>query len=108
MQQLTPLVEPLSIDEAFLDLTGCEGSNGMEAAETHVRFVESEIGVTVSVGLSDCKFLAKLASDLDKPRGFALLRRKEAKTWLAPQSSSADSGASAGQGRSGLSAWDFG
>ena len=89
MQQLTPLVEPLSIDEAFLDLTGCEGSNGMEAAETLVRFarrVESEIGVTVSVGLSDCKFLAKLASDLDKPRGFALLRREEAKAWLAPQS----------------------
>jgi len=89
MQQLTPLVEPLSIDEAFLDLTGCEGSNGMGAAETLVRFarrVESEIGVTVSVGLSDCKFLAKLASDLDKPRGFALLRREEAKAWLAPQS----------------------
>jgi DNA polymerase-4 len=89
MQQLTPVVEPLSIDEAFLDLTGCEGSNGMEAAETLVRFarrVESEIGVTVSVGLSDCKFLAKLASDLDKPRGFALLRRKEAKAGLAPQS----------------------
>ena len=50
------------------------------------RRVESEIGVTVSVGLSDCKFLAKLASDLDKPRGFALLRRDEAKAWLAPQS----------------------
>ncbi len=89
MQQLTPLVEPLSIDEAFLDLTGCEGSNGMGAAETLLRFarrVESEIGVTVSVGLSDCKFLAKLASDIDKPRGFALLRREEAKAWLAPQS----------------------
>ncbi len=89
MQQLTPLVEPLSIDEAFLDLTGCDGSNGMGAAETLVRFargVESEIGVTVSVGLSDCKFLAKLASDRDKPRGFVLLRREEAKAWLAPQS----------------------
>src|SRR5260370_23708744 len=83
------VVEPLSIDEAFLDLTGCEGSNGMGAAETLVRFahrVEAEIGVTVSVGLSDCKFLAKLASDLDKPRGFVLLRREEAKAWLAPQS----------------------
>ena len=83
------MVEPLSIDEAFLDLTGREGSNGMGPAETLVRFarrVESEIGVTLSVGLSDCKFLAKLASDLDKPRGFALLRREEAKTWLAPQS----------------------
>ena len=60
-----------------------------EPAETLVRLrprVESEIGVTVSVGLSDCKFLAKLASDLDKPRGFVLLRREEAKAWLAPQS----------------------
>ncbi len=89
MQQLTPLVEPLSIDEAFLDLTGCEGSNGMAAAEALARFarrVETEIGVTISVGLSDCKFLAKLASDLDKPRGFALLRPEDAKAWLAPQS----------------------
>ena len=89
MQTLTPLVEPLSIDEAYLDLTGCEGSNGASAAEMLARFarrVESEIGVTVSVGLSFCKFLAKLASDLDKPRGFALLRREDAKAWLAPQS----------------------
>jgi DNA polymerase-4 len=59
MLELTPLVEPLSIDEAFLDLTGCEGSNGANAAETLARFarqVEVEIGVTISVGLSYCKF----------------------------------------------------
>ena len=89
MLELTPLVEPLSIDEAFLDLTGCEGSNGAGAAETLARFarrIEAEIGVTVSVGLSYCKFLAKLASDLDKPRGFAWLPREEARSWLAPQS----------------------
>ena len=89
MLELTPLVEPLSIDEAYLDLTGCDGSNGAGAAETLARFarqVEVQIGVTVSVGLSYCKFLAKLASDLDKPRGFALIRREEAKIWLAPQS----------------------
>ncbi|MGH6799649.1 MAG: DNA polymerase IV [Roseiarcus sp.] len=89
MMELTPLVEPLSIDECFLDLTGCEGSNGASAAETLARFarrVEVEIGVTVSVGLSYCKFLAKIASDLNKPRGFALLSREEAKAWLAPQS----------------------
>ena len=88
MQGLTPLVEPLSIDEAFLDLAGCEGANGAGAAETLARFarrVEGEIGVSVSVGLSFCKFLAKMASDLDKPRGFALMRREEAKAWLAPQ-----------------------
>ena len=89
MLELTPLVEPLSIDEAFLDLTGCDGSNGASAAETLARFarrVEVRIGVTVSVGLSYCKFLAKLASDLDKPRGFAVITREEAKAWLAPQS----------------------
>jgi DNA polymerase IV len=89
MLELTPLVEPVSIDEAFLDLTGCDGSNRAGAPETLVRFarrVEVEVGVTVSVGLSYCKFLAKLASDLDKPRGFAVITREEAKAWLATQS----------------------
>jgi DNA polymerase-4 len=88
MMSLTPLVEPLSIDEAFLDLSGCEPSNGAGAAETLIRFarnVEAEVGVTVSVGLSYCKFLAKMASDLMKPRGFAMIAREEAKAWLAPQ-----------------------
>jgi DNA polymerase-4 len=89
MQELTPLVEPLSIDEAYLDLIGCEGSNGMGAAEALARFarrVETHVGVTVSVGLSDCKFLAKLASDFDKPRGFTVLHRERARAWLAAQS----------------------
>jgi DNA polymerase-4 len=89
MQKLTPLVEPLSIDEAFLDLTGCEGVNGAPAALALARFareVEGEIGVTVSVGLSYCKFLAKLASDLDKPRGFFVIGRAEARAVLAPMS----------------------
>ena len=88
MQDLTPLVEPLSIDEAFLDLTGCEGANGASAADALARFarrVEETTGVSVSIGLSYCKFLAKMASELDKPRGFALLGRQEAKAWLAPQ-----------------------
>ncbi len=87
MQRLTPLVEPLSIDEAFLDLTGCEGANGADAALTLARFarqVEREVGVTVSVGLSYCKFLAKLASDLDKPRGFSLVSRQDAMALIAP------------------------
>ena len=87
MQKLTPLVEPLSIDEAFLDLTGCEGVNGAPTALALARFareVEREIGVTVSVGLSYCKFLAKLASDLDKPRGFSVIGRAEARGVLAP------------------------
>jgi DNA polymerase-4 len=89
MEKLTPLVEPLSIDEAFLDLTGCEGVNGAPAALALARFarqIEREVGVTVSVGLSYCKFLAKLASDLDKPRGFSIIGRAEALAVLAPMS----------------------
>src|SRR5262249_54992737 len=76
MLELTPLVEPLSIDEAFLDLTGTERLHGMPPCRTLARFalrVEKSIGITVSVGLSANKFLAKIASDLDKPRGFAVL-----------------------------------
>jgi DNA polymerase-4 len=87
MQTLTPLVEPLSIDEAFLDLSGCEGVHGADSALTLARFarsVETTIGVTVSIGLSYCKFLAKIASDLDKPRGFSLIARHEARAVLAP------------------------
>ena len=78
MLALTPLVEPLSIDEAFLDLSGCEAALGAPVALALARFardVEREVGVTVSVGLSYCKFLAKFASDLDKPRGFSVVER---------------------------------
>jgi DNA polymerase-4 len=81
MQALTPLVEPLSIDEAFLDLSGTERVHGMIPAKVLARFaaeVEKNIGITVSVGLSCNKFLAKIASDLDKPRGFATLDQEEA------------------------------
>jgi DNA polymerase IV len=86
MTALTPLVEPMSIDEAFLDLSGTELLHGMSPAVTLARFakrVEIEIGITASIGLSYCKFLAKIASDLDKPRGFKLIGRNEAKTFLA-------------------------
>ena len=86
MQALTPLVEPLSIDEAFLDLSGTQRVHGMIPAKVLARFaqqIEREIGVTVSVGLSCNKFLAKIASDLDKPRGFATLDQDEARTMLA-------------------------
>ncbi|MBV8575387.1 MAG: DNA polymerase IV, partial [Acetobacteraceae bacterium] len=86
MQALTPLVEPLSIDEAFLDLSGTERVHGMIPAKVLARFareVERDIGITVSVGLSCNKFLAKVASDLDKPRGFAVLDQDEARTLLA-------------------------
>ena len=86
MQALTPLVEPLSIDEAFLDLGGTQRVHGMIPAKVLARFaqtIEREIGVTVSVGLSCNKFLAKVASDLDKPRGFATLDQGDARTMLA-------------------------
>ncbi|HWV53324.1 DNA polymerase IV [Pseudorhodoplanes sp.] len=86
MRELTPLVEPVSIDEAFLDLTGTERLHGRTAAQSLARFassIEREIGITVSIGLSYNKFLAKIASDLDKPRGFAMLGRAEAPTFLA-------------------------
>jgi len=86
IQALTPLVEPLSIDEAFLDLSGTERVHGMIPAKVLARFareVERHIGITVSVGLSSNKFLAKIASDLDKPRGFAALDQDEARAMLA-------------------------
>jgi DNA polymerase IV len=86
MQALTPLVEPLSIDEAFLDLSGTQRVHGMIPAKVLARFareVERDIGITVSVGLSCNKFLAKIASDMDKPRGFAVLDQQEACAMLA-------------------------
>src|SRR5262249_61422801 len=69
MGALTPQVEPLSIDEAFLDLTGTERLHGMMPAKALARFargVESEIGITVSIGLSQNKLQPKIASDLAK------------------------------------------
>ncbi|MDH6229491.1 DNA polymerase-4 [Mesorhizobium soli] len=88
MQALTPLVEPLSIDEAFLDLSGTERLHGRPPALVLARFtqaVEKEIGITVSAGLSYCKFLAKVASDFRKPRGFSIIGQAEALGFLAEQ-----------------------
>ena len=89
MNALTPLVEPVSIDEAFLDLSGTAALHKMSPAQSLNRLtrqIEAEIGVTVSVGLSHNKFLAKLASDLDKPRGFSLIGEAETEPFLAPRS----------------------
>ncbi|MBK18470.1 MAG: DNA polymerase IV [Rhodospirillaceae bacterium] len=80
MHDTTPLVEPISIDEAFLDLSGTEKLHGGAPAHTLARLadrVENEVGITVTVGLSHNKFLAKIASDLDKPRGFSVVGRSE-------------------------------
>ncbi|RJT32060.1 DNA polymerase IV [Mesorhizobium waimense] len=88
MQALTPLVEPLSIDEAFLDLSGTERLHGMPPAVVLARFaltVEKELGITVSAGLSYCKFLAKVASDFRKPRGLSVIGEAEALGFLAEQ-----------------------
>jgi DNA polymerase IV len=88
MAKLTPLVEPVSIDEAFMDLSGTARLHGTSPAKALARFageVESRLGITVSIGLSCNKFLAKIASDLDKPRGFAVLGRAEASAFLAPR-----------------------
>lgn len=88
MEALTPLVEPISIDEAFLDMTGTERVHKAPPALSLARFVgtiEKEVGVTISVGLSHNKFLAKVASDLDKPRGFAVIGRAETLDFLAPK-----------------------
>ncbi|MGB1117857.1 MAG: DNA polymerase IV [Parvibaculales bacterium] len=86
MREYTPLVEPLSIDEAFLDLRGTDRLHGGAPAQSLVQLVnriEKDIGITVSVGLSHNKFLAKLASDLDKPRGFSIIGAAETLTFLA-------------------------
>ena len=88
MLALTPLVQPLSIDEAFLDLGGTEALHGCAPAEALVRLqneIRDEIGITVSIGLSGTKSLAKMASDRDKPDGFFAVDSRTAAAWLAPQ-----------------------
>ncbi|MEM1266750.1 MAG: DNA polymerase IV [Pseudomonadota bacterium] len=88
MEALTPAVEPLSLDEAFLDLTGTERLHGAPPAVLLARLqaqIEAEIGVTASIGLAPNKFLAKIASDLDKPRGFSVIGRAETESFLDAQ-----------------------
>lgn len=87
MGDLTPLVQPLSIDEAALDLSGTEALHGAPPAAVLSRFarrVEREVGVTVSIGLAANRLLAKLAAERDKPRGYAVLG-SEAASVLAPE-----------------------
>lgn len=87
-EKATPLVEPLSLDEAYLDL-----SPGVRLVERPAavllarlaRAIRREVGITVSVGLSYNKFLAKMASDLNKPDGFSVIGRSEAAAFLAPR-----------------------
>ncbi|UWQ31023.1 DNA polymerase IV [Leisingera sp. M523] len=85
MNELTPEVEPLSLDEAFMDLSGTEKLHGAPPAVMLARLVKrmkDELGVTGSIGLSHNKFLAKVASDLDKPRGFSVIGKAETADFL--------------------------
>jgi DNA polymerase-4 len=85
MDELTPVVEPLSLDEAFMDLTGTARLHHAAPAVMLARLIKrmkSELGLTGSIGLSHNKFLAKVASDLDKPRGFSVIGKAETEAFL--------------------------
>ena len=89
MRAVSPLVEPLSIDEAFIDLQGTERLHHASPAESLIKLahgIARDIGITVSIGLSYNKYLAKLASDFDKPDGFSVIGRADAVAVLAPLS----------------------
>ena len=88
MDELTPQIEPLSLDEAFLDLTGTARLHGAPPAIMLARLVKrmkEELGLSGSIGLSHNKFLAKVASDLDKPRGFSVIGKAETVDFLKPK-----------------------
>lgn len=85
MEELTPAIEPLSLDEAFLDMTGTTRLHGAPPAvmlAQLVRRMKRELGLTGSIGLSHNKFLAKVASDLDKPHGFSVIGKAETMEFL--------------------------
>lgn len=82
----TPLVEPLSIDEAFLDVTGSAHLFGtpVEIAKKIKQVVLNETGLTVSAGVAPCKFVAKIASDMDKPDGLTVVQSDRVRDFLNP------------------------
>ena len=85
MEEMTPAIEPLSLDEAFLDLTGTTRLHGSPPAVMLARLVKrmrDELGLTGSIGLSHNKFLAKVASDLEKPRGYSVIGKGETDAFL--------------------------
>jgi DNA polymerase-4 len=87
--ELTPLVQTLSLDEAWIDLSGTERLNGGPPAFQLIRLqkrIEDETGLSVSIGLAPNRFLAKIASELDKPRGFSVIGARNAQALLAPKS----------------------
>ncbi len=84
LKKYTPLVEKLSIDEAFLDVKGCERLYGdaVEIAEKIKKEVKRKTELTISVGVSVNKFLAKLASDYDKPDGLTIIKEDDIKSFM--------------------------
>lgn len=80
LRTFTPLVEPVSIDEAYLDVAGCERLHGSPAAIAAAikQKVRDQLQLTCSVGIAPCKFLAKIASDMDKPDGLTYIRPEAA------------------------------
>jgi DNA polymerase IV len=89
MQALTPLVQPISIDEAVVDLAGTEALHGAPPAAVLARFaneVEREVGVTLSIGMAANRLMAKIAAGRGKPRGFTIIDGQESASLLAPES----------------------
>ena len=84
----TPLVEPLSIDEAFLDVTGSKRLFGhpVEIAKKIKQMVVEKIGLTISAGVAPSKFVAKIASDMDKPDGLTVVPPDRVREFLDPLS----------------------
>ncbi len=88
MAKLTPVLQPLSIDEAVLDLAGTEALHGAPPAVVLARFAretEGTVGLTVSIGLAPNRLLAKIAADRDKPRGFTVIGANEAVSLLTSE-----------------------
>ena len=85
MEEMTPAIEPLSLDEAFMDLGGTARLHGAPPAVMLARLIKrmrDELGLSGSIGLSHNKFLAKVASDLNKPRGFSVIGKAETDDFL--------------------------
>ncbi|GGB61215.1 MULTISPECIES: DNA polymerase IV [Henriciella] len=92
LEDMTPLVQMVSIDEGYIDLSGTMRLHGRAPASqlaALAREIERDVGITISIGLSGNRFLAKMASEMDKPRGFAVIDPAEAASVLGPMPVSA-------------------
>ena len=92
LEALSPMVQMVSIDEGYIDLSGTKRLHSHLPAAllaTLSREIERDLKITISIGLSENRFLAKMASEMDKPRGFAVISRSDAKDILGPMPVSA-------------------